>query len=121
MLERLQPLSPVQVICEASGGYEQPLLQFLHQKAVPVSLLNPARVRAFACSEGQRAQTDPLAAAMRLRFARENAPCRHHRPRHNKRRWLRGWIGAPSGASNWRARRIASRKARRSCTPASAP
>jgi len=64
----------VQVVCEASGGYEQPLLRFLHQQGVPVSLLNPARVRAFARSEGQRAKTDPLDAAMLLRFAHEKRP-----------------------------------------------
>ena len=72
--ERLQPLGPVQVVCEASGGYEQPLLVFLHQNGVLVSLLNPARVRAFARSEGQRAKTDPLDAAMLLRFAHEKRP-----------------------------------------------
>src|SRR5436309_4528741 len=74
LLKRLQPLGPVQVVCEASGGYEQPLLRFLHQQGVPVSLLNPARVRAFARSEGQRAKTDPLDAAMLLRFAHEKRP-----------------------------------------------
>ena len=72
--QRLQPLGPVQVVCEASGGYEQPLLLFLHQQGVPVSLLNPARVRAFARSEGQRAKTDPLDAAILLRFAHEKHP-----------------------------------------------
>ena len=61
LLERLQPLGPVQVVCEASGGYEQPLLRFLHQQGVPVSLLNPARVRAFARSEGQRANSPEAA------------------------------------------------------------
>ena len=74
LLERLQPLGPVQVVCEASGGYEQPLLRFLHQQGVPVSLVNPARVRAFARSEGQRAKTDPLDAAILLRFAHEKHP-----------------------------------------------
>jgi len=74
LLERLQPLGSVQVVCEASGGYEQPLLLFLHQQGVPVSLVNPARVRAFARSEGQRAKTDPLDAAILLRFAHEKHP-----------------------------------------------
>ena len=74
LLERLRPLGPVQVVCEASGGYEQPLLLFLHQQDVLVSLVNPARVRAFARSEGQRAKTDPLDAAILLRFAHEKHP-----------------------------------------------
>ena len=74
LLESLQRLGAAQVVCEASGGYEQPLLLFLHQQGVPVSLVNPARVRAFARSEGQRAKTDPLDAAILLRFAHEKHP-----------------------------------------------
>ena len=74
LLARLQGLIAVQVVCEASGGYEQPLLAVLYQHQIPVSLLNPARVRAFARSEGQQAKTDPLDAALLLRFAREKRP-----------------------------------------------
>jgi transposase len=74
LLERLRLLGPVQVVCEASGGYEQPLLAVLHQNGVAVSLVNPARVRAFARSEGQHAKTDPLNAAILLRFAHEKHP-----------------------------------------------
>ena len=33
-----------QVICEASGGYEQELVELLHQAAVPVTLVQPQRV-----------------------------------------------------------------------------
>jgi transposase len=74
LLERLRTLGPVHVICEASGGYEQPLLAVLHQAGQLVSLVNPARVRAFARSEGQQAKTDPLDASVLLRFAHEKRP-----------------------------------------------
>jgi hypothetical protein len=105
--ERLQSLGLVQVVCEASGGYEQALLAFLHQKAVPVSLLNPARVRAFARSEGQRANSPrsrlscggkPTRSTRRCccGLLTKSIPCRPRPPRHNKRSWRRGWIGAPS-------------------------
>src|SRR3989442_11768593 len=45
LLERLQPLGPVQVVCEASGGYEQTLLPVLPQHGGPGGLGNPPRLR----------------------------------------------------------------------------
>jgi len=59
------------VICEATGGYERPLLECLHQAGISVSLVNPSRVRAFALSEGIKSKTDPIDARMLLRFAQE--------------------------------------------------
>lgn len=54
----------VQVICEATGGYERDLVAALHAAPIPVSVLNPARVRDFARATGQRAKTDHLDAAI---------------------------------------------------------
>jgi len=54
----------VHVICEATGGYERDVVAALHQARVPVSVLNPARVRHFARATGQRAKTDHLDAAV---------------------------------------------------------
>src|SRR5438552_16462384 len=50
LLERLQPPGAVQVVCQASGGFGQPLVRFLHQQGVAVRLVRPARPRAFARS-----------------------------------------------------------------------
>ena len=66
----LQSLKKPWIVCEATGGYEQRLLQFAHKKALPVTLVNPARVRAFAKSEGFKAKSDPIDAALLLRFAK---------------------------------------------------
>jgi transposase len=52
------------VICEASGGYERAVVAALHAAHVPVSVLNPARVRNFARAQGQRAKTDDIDAAV---------------------------------------------------------
>jgi transposase len=60
LLKLLAPIPGVQVVCEATGGYERDLLGALHQAAIPVSVLNPARVRFFARAQGQRAKTDPI-------------------------------------------------------------
>lgn len=40
------------VVCESTGGYERPLLAFLHAKRIDVALINPRLIRAFALSEG---------------------------------------------------------------------
>lgn len=54
----------VHVVCEATGGYERDVVATLHQAQVPVSVLNPARVRHFARATGQRAKTDRIDAAV---------------------------------------------------------
>src|SRR4051812_12735126 len=64
-LLKLLALEPaVQVICEATGGYEREVVEALHQANVTVSVLNPARVRHFARATGQRAKTDNIDAAI---------------------------------------------------------
>lgn len=64
----------VQVICEASGGYERAPVAALQAAQVPVSVLNPAQVRAFARALGQRAKTDPLEAEVLSRYGAALTP-----------------------------------------------
>lgn len=64
LLKLLATQSGVQVICEATGGYEREVVATLHASQVPVSILNPAWVRHFARATGQRAKTDPIDAAV---------------------------------------------------------
>jgi len=64
LLKLLTSQPGVHVICEATGGYERDLVAALHQAGLPVSVLNPARVRHFARAAGQRAKTDPIDAAV---------------------------------------------------------
>ena len=59
------------VICEATGGYERQLLALLFKENIPLSLVNPVQVRAFAKSDGIRAKSDPIDAKVLLRFAQE--------------------------------------------------
>jgi transposase len=59
------------VICEATGGYERLLMDTMHEEGIPICRTNPARVRAFAESEGIRAKTDPIDARVILSFAKE--------------------------------------------------
>jgi transposase len=62
------------VICEATGGYEQALVQALHEAQIPVSVANPARVRAATRARGQRAKTDRIDAQMLTEFGERYHP-----------------------------------------------
>jgi transposase len=55
---------PLQIICEATGGYEHHLLAALQQAQVLVTLVNPRQVRDFARAQGLLAKTDSLDAAV---------------------------------------------------------
>lgn len=56
------------VVVEATGGLERPVMAALIEANIPVSLVNPARVRRFAEGTGQLAKTDKLDAAILARF-----------------------------------------------------
>jgi len=73
LLDHLKECSKPLVVYEASGGYERELAAFLRKSAIPQAMLNPARVRDFARSEGVRAKTDPIDTRMILAFAKSKA------------------------------------------------
>ena len=63
---RLQ--KPIHIVCEATGGYEFDLLQALHNANVPVSVINPRKVRDFARAKGILAKTDVIDASILAQF-----------------------------------------------------
>lgn len=66
--------APVQIICEASGGYEQGIVRALQEARVQVCVVDPARVRHFVRATGQRAKTDRIDAAMLARYGEQVQP-----------------------------------------------
>lgn len=64
----------VHVVCEATGGYQNKLVAFLHDKSVAVSVINPRQVRDFARSRGILAKTDKLDARVLADFGATNTP-----------------------------------------------
>jgi transposase len=58
------------VVFEASGGYEQALMESLWAAQLPLARVNPRMVREFARASGRRAKTDALDAALLVRFGR---------------------------------------------------
>ena len=74
LLKLLRPPPGAQVVCEATGGYEQPAVRALHAAHVPVSIVEAGRVRHFAKAQGQRAKTDPIDAAVLSAYGRTFQP-----------------------------------------------
>jgi transposase len=60
--------APVQVVCEASGGYERSVVTALRQAGLPVSVLHPLRARRLAEGLGYVAKNDRLDAAALARI-----------------------------------------------------
>ena len=63
-----QSTTPVQLICEASGGYEQALLESLEKSALKVTLVQAVRVRQYARATGILAKTDKIDAKVLAAF-----------------------------------------------------
>jgi transposase len=74
LIERLRILSPYIVALEATGGFETVVVAAVAAAGVPVVVINPAQIRAFARALGQRAKTDPIDADVIARFAEATKP-----------------------------------------------
>jgi transposase len=72
LLERLP--KDTHLLVEASGGYERPLVDACHHAAIPISVLNPTRVRRFAQARGQYAKTDRIDARLLHDYGRALHP-----------------------------------------------
>jgi transposase len=56
------------IVCESTGGYQGAFVAALVAAKVPVNVVMPGRVRAFAVAEGLRAKNDPIDARLLTRF-----------------------------------------------------
>jgi len=74
LVERLRPLSPGTVAVEATGGFETVVAASLCAAGLPVVVVNPAQVRAYAQAVGKRAKTDPIDAAVIAGFVLATGP-----------------------------------------------
>lgn len=68
LIARLGPLKPARVIVEATGGFETVVAATLAAAGLPVIIVDPAKIRAFAKAAGQRAKTDAIDADVIARF-----------------------------------------------------
>jgi transposase len=74
LCQRLTALAPAIVAIEATGGFEQIAAAALAGAGLPLVVVNPAQIRAFAKAIGQRAKTDPIDAAVIAHFAEATKP-----------------------------------------------
>jgi transposase len=74
LVERLKPLGVQLAAVEATGGLEMVVAAALAGAGLPLVVVNPAQVRAFAQALGKRAKTDPIDAAVIARFVQATRP-----------------------------------------------
>jgi len=73
-LDPAQAEAAVRLVVEPTGGYEAALVRFALERGFGVSLVNPARVREWARSEGRRAKTDRQDARMLADYGQDKEP-----------------------------------------------
>jgi transposase len=74
LLGCLENLNPTLVVVEATGGYERAVVAALSVAKIPLSLVNPKRVRDFAKALGYLAKTDAIDARILAEFAERVRP-----------------------------------------------
>jgi transposase len=74
LVSRLQTATPTAIVLEATGGYEVSAAVALAAAQLPVSVVNPRQVRAFARATGQLAKTDAIDARVLASFAQSIRP-----------------------------------------------
>lgn len=71
---RLGTVAPELVVLEATGGFEITVAAALAAAGLPLAVVNPAQVRAFARAVGRLAKTDRLDSEVIARFAEQVRP-----------------------------------------------
>ena len=74
LIARLVDLQPALVVVEATGGYERAVVGTAVAAGLPIAIVNPRQVRAFAKAVGQLAKTDAIDAALLALFAARVRP-----------------------------------------------
>jgi len=69
LVERLQGLSPVLIVMEATGGFETVVAGALGGAQLPLAVVNPRQIRDYARAIGRLAKTDALDAEVIALFA----------------------------------------------------
>ena len=68
LLKHLKEWNATLVVCEATDGYERPLVSRLRKTDIAMHVAHPNRVRAFAKACGYEAKTDPQDAQVLSRY-----------------------------------------------------
>jgi transposase len=74
LVRRVQALAPRIIVLEATGGYERGVAAALTAAELPVAVVNPRQVRAFAQALGRTAKTDAIDAEVLAAFGAKVEP-----------------------------------------------
>ncbi len=74
LVTQLTALGPTLVVLEATGGYETAIAAACASGGVPVAVVNPRQVRAFAHAWGRTAKTDAIDATVLALFGAKMQP-----------------------------------------------
>jgi transposase len=74
LIRRLQALTPQLIVVEATGGYEAAVVAAAGAAGLPIVIVNPRQVRAFAQAVGRSAKTDAIDAALLAEFGARVQP-----------------------------------------------
>ena len=80
VVTQLRTLAPTLIVVEATGGLEIRLVSALVATSLPVAVVNPRQVRAFAHAAGILAKTDRLDAQVLAQFAATMQPTPRPQP-----------------------------------------
>lgn len=80
VVTQLRTLAPTLIVVEATGGLEIRLVSALVATSLPVAVVNPRQVRAFAHAAGILAKTDRLDAQVLAQFAAAMQPTPRPQP-----------------------------------------
>lgn len=69
VINRMTRVTPQLIAIEATGGYEQQVVQSMLLKGLSVAVVNPTRVRALAKATGKLAKTDAIDARLIAEYA----------------------------------------------------
>jgi transposase len=69
IIQHIAEGAPRLIAVEATGGYEQLVVQAMLRKGLPVAVVNPTRVRALAKAAGKLAKTDVIDAHLIAEYA----------------------------------------------------
>jgi transposase len=68
LVARVQALAPTLIVVEATGGYERAVVAACAAAQLPIAVINPRQVRAFAQALGYTAKTDAIDARVLALF-----------------------------------------------------
>ena len=80
IVARIRSLEVTLIVVESTGGYERALTEALSEADLPITLVNPWRVRRFGEGLGVLAKTDPLDARILALYGERARPTRRPLP-----------------------------------------